>query len=328
MRVPIDATQVERAGHLLRAGGLVAFPTETVYGLGANALNADAVARIYEVKRRPPTSPLIVHVDSLEMAQRLVEWNELAERLAEEFWPGPLTMVLPKAGYGLAIPALVSANLPTIGVRMPAHPTAHALIKAATVPLAAPSANRFTEVSPTTAEHVRKSLGSEVDMILDGGSCEVGIESSVISLAGDVPMLLRPGGVSRASLEALIGPLRAPVEASQGGHASPGLHPKHYSPRTPLYLVANGNVPDSGRGIYLHLGNPLLPDLPLTKKPVCDEVVVCRMSSDPREYAASLYKVLHDSDAGRYDWIAVERPPADQPWEAILDRLTRAAAKT
>ena len=318
MRVPVDAAEIERAGHLLRTGGVVAFPTETVYGLGANALNADAVARIYAVKRRPPTSPLIVHVDSLEMARRLVEWNDLAERLAKEFWPGPLTMVLPKAGDGLKIPALLSANLPTIGVRMPAHPVAYALIKMATVPLAAPSANRFTEVSPTTAEHVRKSLGSEVDMILDGGPCEVGIESTVVSLDGSVSTLLRPGGVSRAKLEALIGPLSAPTEASQGGHASPGMHPKHYSPRTSLYLVTNGKVPDSGRGIYLQLN----------ARPIREEVVVCRMSPNPSEYAANLYKVLHDSDAGRYDWIAVERPPEDKAWEAVLDRLTRAAIPT
>ncbi|MBI1741245.1 MAG: threonylcarbamoyl-AMP synthase, partial [Candidatus Koribacter versatilis] len=186
---------METAARILRAGRLVAFPTETVYGLGANALDPDAVARIYAVKGRPPTSPLIVHVASIEMAQSLVTtWPDAAHRLAHRFWPGPLTLVLDKKP---TIPAIVTAGLPTVGLRMPAHPIALALIRAAGVPLAAPSANRFTQLSPTTADHVRRSLGSDVDYILDGGPCHVGIESTVLSLAGPQPVLLRPGGISR-----------------------------------------------------------------------------------------------------------------------------------
>ncbi len=317
MRPTVDAIEIERAAQLLHTGGLVAFPTETVYGLGANALDAPAVARIYSVKRRPATSPLIVHVDSVEMAQRLVKWNDAAERLAKKFWPGPLTLVLEKAGDGLAIPSLVSANLPTIGIRVPAHPVAHALIGAASIPLAAPSANRFSGVSPTTAEHVRKGLGSEVDMILDGGPCEVGIESTVISLADLRPVLLRPGGISRAKLEGLIGPLASSPESLGVGHASPGMHPKHYSPRTPLFLVKNGRVPDSGRGIYLQL----------EAKPTRHDIDVYRMPMNPIEYAASLYIVLHNSDQGSYGWIAVDCPPIGEEWEAVQDRLTRAAGR-
>src|SRR5258708_32344222 len=187
---PLDS---ERAAHLLRAGRLVAFPTETVYGLGANALDPEAVARIYQAKGRPPTSPLIVHVDSVEMAKSLVTtWPEKADRLAKRFWPGPLTIILEKQP---SIPATVTAGLPTVGLCMPAHPIALALIKAAGVPLAAPSANRFTQLSPTSADHVRQSLSADVDLILDGGPCQIGIESTVLSLAEPQPVLLRPGGI-------------------------------------------------------------------------------------------------------------------------------------
>src|SRR5438105_4505328 len=187
-----SANEIEAAADALRRGRLVAFPTETVYGLGANALDPEAVARIYAVKGRPPTSPLIVHVASVEMAKSLIAtWPEAADRMARRFWPGPLTLVLPKQP---TIPSIVTAGLSTVGLRMPSHPMALALIKAAGVPLAAPSANRFTQLSPTTADHVRQSLGSDVDLILDGGPCEVGIESTVVSLAGPQPVLLRPGG--------------------------------------------------------------------------------------------------------------------------------------
>src|SRR6202521_5768300 len=253
-----DPGEIDHAARLLRAGRLVAFPTETVYGLGANALDAEAVARIYAVKRRPGTSPLIVHVASIEMAQSLVaNWPEIADRLARGFWPGPLTLVLPTPHAGAdafarpteqssaapslwTIPAIVTAGLPTVGLRMPAHPIALALIRAAGVPLAAPSANRFTELSPTTPDHVRLSLGSEVDYILDGGPCSVGIESTVLSLAGRRPILLRPGGISRTELETIVGPVAFAQEAQAGAHPSPGMHPRHYSPRTPLLLVKDG----------------------------------------------------------------------------------------
>jgi L-threonylcarbamoyladenylate synthase len=336
--------EIDRAAQLLRAGRLVAFPTETVYGLGANALDAEAVARIYAVKRRPGTSPLIVHVASIEMAQSLVaNWPEIADRLARRFWPGPLTLVLEKqlekqSEKQAVIPAIVTANLPTVGLRMPAHPIALALIRAAGVPLAAPSANRFTELSPTTAEHVRRSLGSDVDFILDGGPCEVGIESTVLSLAKrglnkiglnepglneQSPVLLRPGGISRRELEAVVGPVASAKEVQAGAHPAPGMHPRHYSPRTPLYLAINGKLPDQGhgqgqkQGLYLQHLHP----------PSCTNVTIHQMPQSAGAYAAALYEALHQADGGNYNWIAVDPPPATPEWEAIHDRLRRAAAK-
>ncbi len=315
-----DSGEIEHAARLLRAGRLVAFPTETVYGLGANALDAEAVARIYAVKRRPATSPLIVHVASIEMAQSLVaNWPEIAERLARRFWPGPLTLVLEKQlEKPPVIPSIVTAGLPTVGLRMPAHPIALALIRAAGVPLAAPSANRFTELSPTTAEHVRLSLGSDIDYILDGGPCNVGIESTVLSLAEPRPTVLRPGGISRTELEAIVGPVASAQEAPTGAHPSPGMHPRHYSPRTPLLLVKDGKLPDQGQGIYLQH----------QRLPSRESVRTIQMPADAADYAAALYEILHQADAGDYNWIAVDLPPNAPDWEAVHDRLRRAASNS
>ncbi len=316
--------EIDHAARLLRAGRLVAFPTETVYGLGANALDAEAVARIYAVKRRPATSPLIVHVASIEMAQSLVaNWTEIADRLARRFWPGPLTLVLEKQlekqlDKQPVIPAIVTANLSTVGLRMPAHPIALALIRAAGVPLAAPSANRFTELSPTTAEHVRRGLDgdSDVDYILDGGPCQVGIESTVLSLSGSQPILLRPGGISRTEIESLIGSIATAADPVTGPHPAPGQHPRHYSPRTTLYLASNGKLPDQGEGIYLQHEHP----------PSRTNITILQMPQRAAGYAAALYEVLHQADAGNYSWIAVDLPPKTADWEAVHDRLRRAAS--
>jgi L-threonylcarbamoyladenylate synthase len=313
-----DPGEIERAAQFLRAGRLVAFPTETVYGLGANALDAEAVARIYAVKGRPGTSPLIVHVASIDMAQSLVaNWPENANRLARRFWPGPLTLVLEKQLENQpAIPAIVTAGLPTVGLRMPAHPIALALIRAAGVPLAAPSANRFGELSPTTADHVRRSLGSDVDFILDGGPCQVGIESTVLSLTEPKPILFRPGGISRTELEAIVGPVASAQEVYAGAHPAPGLHPRHYSPRTTLYLVSNGKLPAQGQGIYLqHASPPSRPDIKTIQMPTA-----------AADYAAALYEKLHEADTANVDWIAVDLPPNAPEWEAVQDRLRRAAS--
>lgn len=286
------------AAELLRRGELVAFPTETVYGLGANALDADAVRKIYEAKGRPSTSPLIVHVDSIEMARSLASrWPDAAEKLARRWWPGPLTIVVPKR---TEVPDIVTAGLPTVGLRMPSHPAALALIREAGVPLAGPSANRFTELSPTTAEHVRRGLGDRVAMVLDGGPCEVGIESTVVSVAGPEPVLLRPGMVSRRDLEGTLGAPLQSYAAEAGSHPSPGLHPRHYSPKTPLFLLPC-DLP-AGPGVTLR-------DLP----------------RDPEAYAALLYARLHELDGQGWDWIAIEPPPDTPEWAAILDRLRRAA---
>jgi L-threonylcarbamoyladenylate synthase len=315
MTIVPDPMQIDAAATLLRSGRLVAFPTETVYGLGANALDPEAVARIYAAKGRPATSPLIVHVASIEMAKSLVtEWPNLAERLAQHFWPGPLTIVLKKRPE---IPDIVTAGLPTVGLRMPSHPFALALLRAAGVPLAAPSANRFTQLSPTTAAHVRASLGSEVDLILDGGPSTVGIESTVLSLSGSSPVLLRPGGISRQQLESVIGPVEVATSSKDGAHPSPGMHARHYSPRTPLILVAKGKIPSEGKGVYLRHEHA----------PSRSDVKTVSMPADAAAYAAALYMQLHDVDDGRYDWIAVDLPPETGDWEAIHDRLNRAATK-
>ena len=287
---------IGEAAALIRSGEVVAFATETVYGLGANALDEAAVSRIFAIKGRPSTSPLIVHVSSVEMARSLTtEWSDLAARLAAKYWPGPLTMVLPKKSH---VPDLVTAGLVTVGIRMPAHPQALELIHAAGVPIAAPSANRFTQLSPTTAEHVNEAFGGLVP-VLDGGPCTVGIESTVISLAGPVPMLLRPGMTPRDELETIAGPLQI-VSEQPGAHASPGLHERHYQPRTPLYI---GQAPAAGRGVVLQL------------------------PADAAGFAARLYKALHDADTKGYDWIAVERPPSGTEWDGIRDRLRRAASR-
>ena len=291
---------MEHAARLIRSGKLVAFPTETVYGLGANALDAAAVERIFRAKGRPFGSPLIVHVDSVEMARGLAaEWPSSADLLAEQYWPGPMTLVLPKRAI---VPDIVTAGLPTVGIRVPAHPLALELIGAAGVPIAAPSANRFTELSPTAARHVDESLA---DYVLDGGPARVGIESTVLSLAGPA-MLLRAGVIPLPEIEALIGHVVVAQSPVEGPHAAPGMHARHYRPKTPLYLLGKGEQPPSGNGIRLRVGQ--------------------EMPADAREYAAVLYETLHRLDHEGLDWIAVERPPDTPEWRGVLDRLTRAAS--
>ncbi len=306
---------IRRGAELIRQGRLVAFPTETVYGLGANALDPDAVRRIYEAKGRPSTSPLIVHVASMEMARKLVTfWPPAAEKLAERHWPGPLTLVLPKAP---CIPDVVTAGIGTVGLRMPAHPLALELIREAGVPVAAPSANRFTQLSPTTAKHVRDALGDRVDLILDGGPTRVGIESTILSLAVSPSRLLRPGMVTQTMIEALIGPIEvgARLENGNAPHPSPGLHRKHYSPSTQVVIVNNGVLPPQGRGVYLYRERPAA-----AAKSI-------QMPADAPSYAAILYDTLHREDSAAWDWIAVERLPVGPEWAGIADRLERASSK-
>lgn len=293
---------IKEAAERIRAGELVAFPTETVYGLGANALDADAVARIYKLKGRPATSPLIVHVASIEMAQSLVsEWPHEAEKLARRYWPGALTLVLPKVA---AIPEIVTAGLATVGVRVPDHPLALALIREAGVPLAAPSANRFMGLSATTAEHVRDTFGDSVP-VLDGGPCEVGIESTVVSIVSGKITLLRPGMISIEDVEWASAP---GVDAA---HPAPGMHRRHYSPRAQLVLSSQPDV----RGAYVwttvlaHTAHSI------------------QMPSTPEAYAARLYSVLHELDREGWPVISVEPPPDTVEWAAVRDRLQRAASK-
>ncbi len=298
--------EIEQAARIIREGGLVVFPTETVYGLGANALDAHAVRKIYELKGRPSNSPLIVHVDSVEQARELAaEWPPEAERLAREYWPGPLTLVVPKKA---AIPDDVTAGLPTVGLRMPRHPVALALLQAAGVPIAAPSANRFTQLSPTTAEHVREAFGADTPFLLDGGACEVGLESTVIAVTREGLEVLRPG------MATVSGAVAVGAEESEGeAHKAPGQHRKHYRPKTRIVLVNRGHVPKEGRGAYLWMNYN------------ATATVKVRMARDPGEYAAGLYEMLHRMDREGLDWIAVEMPPDTEEWGAIRDRLGRAS---
>jgi len=296
---------ISDAAEIIRAGGLVAFPTETVYGLGANALDPAAVQKIFAMKRRPETSPLIVHVASVEMAREIVaEWPPLAEELARQWWPGPLTLVLPKKSL---VPDNVTAALPTVGVRMPNHPVALALIEQAGLPVAAPSANRFTGLSPTTAEHVRTTFGEAVP-VLDGGPCTVGIESTVVAIEGGKPTLLRPGMIS-------LGEIGQAAAQAGAAHPSPGMHEKHYSPRTRLILVRGASELPDRSGAYVWR---------VALGPAARAV---RMPLDAEPYAAELYRVLHQLDAENWPWIAVEMPPDASDWSAIRDRLQRAAGR-
>jgi len=309
----IDQQQIERAAELIRGGRLVAFPTETVYGLGANALDAAAVARIFEVKGRPSTSPLIVHTATLEAARALASvWPHAAEELGRRYWPGPLTLVVRKQP---CIPDIVTAGLDTVGLRVPAHPVALALLHAAGVPVAAPSANRFTGLSPTAAAHVQDGLGASVDLVLDGGPARVGIESTVLSLVGPRPVLLRPGMIGREELESLLGAIEVVSEGGAASHPAPGLHARHYSPTTPVHLVARGAVPQHGNGAYVGFGET--PEGPAAR--------VIRMPGHAREYAAMLYETLHALDREGLDWIAIALPPEAPEWAGIHDRLRRAS---
>lgn len=296
---------IKEAAARLRAGEVVAFPTETVYGLGANALDAAAVQRVYELKGRPSTSPLIVHVSSIEMARTLVtEWPPLAEELAQRHWPGPLTLVLPKQP---TIPDIVTAGLQTVGLRVPAHPIALELIREAGIPLAAPSANKFTGISPTTAEHVRQAFGDAVPVI-DGGPCAVGIESTVVAIDGSRLTLLRPGMLD---VEAMAAP-QSSESGQTAAHPSPGMHHRHYSPRTPLLLVTDPSQLPGREGAYIwHSHSAEI------RRPV-------QLPANPEGYAAQLYATLHQLDHENLPWIAVEVPPNTPEWTAIHDRLGRA----
>ena len=302
---------IVNAARNLREGGLVAFPTETVYGLGADATNGKAVARIFAAKGRPSFNPLIVHVASLEMAESLGVFTDKARQLADAFWPGALTLVLERTP-DCAASDLVSAGLSTIALRMPAHEVAQDLIAAAGVPLAAPSANPSESLSPTTAAHVAEGLGDKVDMILDGGACSLGLESTVCGIFDDEVVQLRPGAVPREEIEKVIGPLS---DRQLDEKHSPGQMTRHYAPRAKLRLDAK----DAQPGETLLAYGPDVPDydaMMLNLSPTGDLV----------EAAANLFAYLRELDASGVKAIAVMPIPQDGLGEAINDRLTRAAA--
>ncbi len=322
-----DPTALAEAAARIRAGEAVAFPTETVYGLGANALDPVAAARIFEIKERPAFDPLIVHLADPAALAALVRPEALADprlrALAERFWPGPLTVVLPKRP---AVPGIVTAGLDTVGVRIPDHPVARALIRAAGVPIAAPSANRFGRVSPTRAEHVARQLGDRVGLILDGGPCRIGVESTVLLLAPERAVLLRPGGTPLEAIEAVVGPVTVPA----GGEArslSPGRAASHYAPRARVVLAEAEATPRAkpgerlgllaasaeGRRVAEAVGGPFA------------AVEVLSPAGDLVEAAARLFDALHTLDAADLDGIVAQPVPEVGLGRAIMDRLRRAA---
>ena len=311
-----DCAAIAEAARLIRAGELVAFPTETVYGLGGDATNERAVAKIFEAKGRPQFNPLISHVPGSAEAKRLVQWNDMADKLAARFWPGPLTLVLRRAA-GSPIALLATAGLDTVAIRAPAHPLAQELIGAAGVPIAAPSANRSGAISPTRAEHVAESLGAKVAMILDGGPCTIGIESTVLDLTSERPTLLRPGGATREAIEAVVGPI-AVSEALPAGDAarkSPGQLQSHYAPARPVRLEAAAVAADEGL-------------LAFGPRPLAGARRTLNLSvaGDLGEAAANLFAHLRALDRPDIGRIAVMPVPHTGLGLAINDRLRRAAA--
>jgi L-threonylcarbamoyladenylate synthase len=332
--IAADAAGIERAARELIAGRLVAFPTETVYGLGADAANALAVASVYRTKGRPADHPLIVHVADVAQARGWAHWPARAQRLADAFWPGPLTLILPRLAHA---PAFACAGQATIGLRCPAHPVAAALLAAfgrlGGRGIAGPSANRFGRISPTTAAHVVDDLGESALTVLDGGPCEVGVESTIVDLSRERPVLLRPGGVDLAALAAALG---EPVDVSAnvvdprvidaGAPRASGTLASHYAPRTPLRIVGRTALAAEldvlaarGERAALCASEPL---------PVHVAVASARVApSDAAAYARALYATLRALDAAGCDWLLVEAPPGGPAWQAVWDRLARAAAR-
>jgi L-threonylcarbamoyladenylate synthase len=321
------ADAIKRAADLLRQGRLVAFPTETVYGLGADASNPDAVAGIFNAKGRPADHPLIVHIASID---NLYDWAsivpEAALKLAHRFWPGPLAMILNKKPE---VPLAVTGGQQTVGLRMPNHPVALALLKSFGGGIAAPSANRFCRISPTQAIHVSEELGDAVDMILDGGACQVGVESTIVDLSGSQPRLLRPGHITREELEEvlqtelILPSIAAPKAEMDEEIRAPGMMAVHYAPTTPAMRCPAELLPaiiqqllDEGKRIGL-----LAYRLGIEET---GRLHVLRLPEQPADYAQSLYAALRGLDNLQLDAILVEMPPQTEPWRAVNDRLNKA----
>ncbi|ALV37964.1 L-threonylcarbamoyladenylate synthase [Streptomyces sp. CdTB01] len=320
-RVTASFSDIDKAAGVLRAGGLVGLPTETVYGLGANAEDPAAVARIFQVKGRPPSHPLIVHIGS---AEQLGDWAEdvpeTARLLAEHFWPGPLTLVLRR---GARVPLEATGGLETVAVRVPAHPTALALLSAFGGGVTAPSANRFGSVSPTTADDVRAELGDAVDCVLDGGPCEVGVESTIVDATGEVPSILRPGGVTREDLEAVLGhPLAVPTTSDI---RVPGQHPSHYAPNARVVLVEPENVVAEAERAQA-LGHQVGVFLPSSYADAALKAhAVVPVPDSMAAYAHGLFGFLRDLDRQGCDLIVASLPVEEGLGLAIANRLRRAA---
>lgn len=320
---------VKRAAELLCAGQLVALPTETVYGLAANALDPVAVARIFEAKGRPSTNPIIVHVASLDMARRCVtRWPGEADQLARAFWPGPLTLVLERAAI---IPNIVTAGGTTVGVRWPSHPFIQAVIQACGFPLAAPSANPSNEISPTTAQHVLQSLGHRIPLVVDGGPSHVGVESTVLDLMSSPPRLLRPGMIHADALMPILNVVQAScLIPSSKVLRSPGMLKRHYAPKARLLILQWRDEADLKAQIQATGSSSSMATCHIiahTTIPMSREFGrVSVVSRDPTAYARVIYAELHQSDTSGASVIVVEAPPSGEPWRAVADRLTRASA--
>lgn len=321
-----DDDDIVIAAAMLRKGGVVAFPTETVYGLGADALNAAAVARIFTLKGRPSNHPLIVH---LAAAAQLDQWARdiptLAYELAARFWPGPLTLILKRAAQ---VPDSVTGGQDTVGLRVPNHPVALELLQKFGGGIAAPSANRFGRISPTDKEHVRAELGNAVDMILDGGPCRVGLESTIVSLVDDQPVILRPGGISRVALAEILGKGIAMNTDNMPAPRAPGTLEKHYSPRTPLRIVPTARLFTEVSALIVfgqRVGILELEREP-SKLPFLERGVFrYSMPNTPEAYAQRLYATLRQADDAQMDYLIVEQVPDSEEWLAVNDRLHRAA---
>jgi L-threonylcarbamoyladenylate synthase len=312
---------MQEAAAVLRAGGLVAFPTETVYGLGAAALDPHAVQRIFDAKGRPSSNPLIIHVSDATQAREVVaEWPAIAERLAERFWPGPLTMVLQKKPH---VPDIVTANLSTAAIRVPAHPIARALIKAAGIPIAAPSANRSMELSPTRAEHVAKSLGDRVELIIDGGQTDVGIESTVIDLSVTPPALLRPGSITLQELRSIVPDVIGESMTRPAVLRAPGMMERHYAPRAELVTFHDPDIAyavEQARSEGRQVGALTYSETSI----IADELI--RLPANPAGFAQHLYAALHALDDAGCHIIFLEEPPAGAEWAGVRDRVRRMKA--
>jgi L-threonylcarbamoyladenylate synthase len=314
------AEAVHQAAEILRKGGIVAFPTETVYGLGADAFNPIAVARIFEVKKRPHFDPLIVHVASQSDLDKLVTAiPSVAKRVIDKFWPGPLTIVLLKKED---VPEIVTSGLPTVAVRMPRHPMTLSLIERAGSPIVGPSANPFGYLSPTTAQHVRDQLGDQIDFILDGGPCEIGVESTIISFSGAKPKLLRPGGIPLEEIESIIGQVEIHPRAEDKPLA-PGMLPRHYAPRTPILLDWGNKNLDFNRD--KKIGLLVFQEPKWSFK--FHHIEVLSEKGDLREAAANLFAAIRRLDELDLDLILAETIPEVGLGRAIMDRLHRASAK-
>lgn len=314
------------AAGLLKQGEVVALPTETVYGLAANALDEKAVAAIYEAKGRPAHNPIIVHVDGVTMAKRCTAaWPGTAQRLADAFWPGPLTLVLPKSDL---VPAIVTADGPTVGVRWPGHPLMRQVIRECGFPLAAPSANRSNEISPTNAEHVLKGMGERLSLVIDGGQSQIGIESTVVDLTSEPVRILRPGLIHEESIEAVIGQDVVLGPDAEGPLRSPGQLLKHYSPRARVLIRGWGDDTELNELVESTPGpRDRLWLLTHTNVPLhIDAAHVCVVPHDPEAYARALYAELHRCDEEGAEVILVEAVPDSAEWRGIADRLARAAA--